>query len=129
MRLYHVCSPGYQRDMLTWRHPHLPLTTQSTIKTLRKLARASCCRSNFSICFRIWKSSPARALAQFSRNDSALCREQSRLTNITGNEGCVRYPTEGNNSSHELTTAMHHLPNCLAATNVSKSLQLGFKPW
>ena len=23
--LYHECSPGYQRDMLIWRHPHLPL--------------------------------------------------------------------------------------------------------
>ena len=22
--LYHVCSPGHQRDMLTWRHPRLP---------------------------------------------------------------------------------------------------------
>ncbi len=56
--------------------------------------------------------------------NSALCRGQSRLTNITDNEGCVRYPTEGNNSSHELTTAMHHLTNCLAATIVSYCLQL-----
>ena len=23
-RLYYVFSPGHQRDMLTWRHPHLP---------------------------------------------------------------------------------------------------------
>ena len=23
--LYYVCSPRYQRDMLIWRHPHLPL--------------------------------------------------------------------------------------------------------
>src|SRR3989344_4427105 len=38
-------------------------------------------------------------------------RGQSRLTLVTGNKGCVRYPTEGNNSSHELTTAMHHLPH------------------
>ena len=60
---------------------------------------------------------------------SALCRGQSRLTLVTGNEGCVRYPTEGNNSSHELTTAMQHLPNCLATTDVSARLQLGFKPW
>ena len=22
--LYHVCSPGHQRAMLIWRHPHLP---------------------------------------------------------------------------------------------------------
>ena len=24
LRLYYVCSPGCQRDMLTWRHPRLP---------------------------------------------------------------------------------------------------------
>ena len=35
---------------------------------------------------------------------SSPVRGQSRLTNITGNEGCVRYPTEGNDSNHELTT-------------------------
>ena len=23
--LYYACSPRYQRDMLIWRHPHLPL--------------------------------------------------------------------------------------------------------
>ena len=34
----------------------------------------------------------------------------SRLTLVTANEGCVRYPTEGNDSNHELTTAMQHLP-------------------
>ncbi len=54
----------------------------------------------------------------------ALCRGQSRLILITGNEGCVRYPTEGNNSNHELTTAMHHLSNCLATIEVSSYLQL-----
>ena len=51
---------------------------------------------------------------------------QSRLTLVTGNEGCVRYPTEGNNSNHELTTAMQHLSNCLAAIDVSAYLQLDF---
>ena len=85
-----TCVAQGIRDMLTWRHPHLPPTTQSTIH-LRMYA---------------------------------LCRGQSRLTNITDNEGCVRYPTEGNNSSHELTTAMHHLTNCLATTIVSYCLQL-----
>ena len=55
-RLYHVCSPRCQRDMLTWRHPRLPPTTQFTITY-------------------------------------ELSRGQSRLTYITGNEGCVRYPT------------------------------------
>jgi hypothetical protein len=40
---------------------------------------------------------------------SSPVRGQSRLTLVTGNEGCVRYPTEGNGSNHELTTAMHHL--------------------
>ena len=64
-----------------------------------------------------------------SSSPSSPVRGQSRLTYKTGNEGCVRYPTEGNNSNHELTTAMHHLPNCLATANVSAGLQLGFKPW
>src|ERR1041385_5665524 len=50
---------------------------------------------------------------------SSLVRGQSRLTYKTGNAGCVRYPTEGNNSSHELTTTMHHLPNSLAGALVS----------
>ena len=54
---------------------------------------------------------------------------QSRLTYKTGNEGCVRYPTEGNNSSHELTTTMHHLPTRLARDLVSETLRVGFKPW
>ncbi len=75
--------------MLTWRHPHLPPTTQHTTLPIALSA------------------------------GTVLCRGQSRLTLVTGNEGCVRYPTEGNNSSHELTTAMHHLSNCLAATKVS----------
>lgn len=44
-----------------------------------------------------------------SRAFHALKRGQSRLTLVTANEGCVRYPTEGNDSNHELTTAMHHL--------------------
>src|SRR3989344_5494398 len=33
---------------------------------------------------------------------SSPVRGQSRLTNITGNEGCVRYPTEGNDSIYFL---------------------------
>ena len=44
-----------------------------------------------------------------SSSPSSPVRGQSRQTLITGNEGCVRYPTEGNDSNHELTTAMHHL--------------------
>ena len=59
-----------------------------------------------------------------SSSPSSPVRGQSRLTCKTGNAGCVRYPTEGNNSSHELTTAMHHLTNCLATTKVSSCLQL-----
>ena len=60
-------------------------------------------------------SSPSSHDTEHNRTEPiyALCRGQSRLTNITDNEGCVRYPTEGNNSSHELTTAMHHLPYTL----------------
>ncbi len=41
-------------------------------------------------------------------------RGQSRVTLVTHDEGCARYPTEGNNSSHELTTAMQHLLTRLA---------------
>jgi hypothetical protein len=37
---------------------------------------------------------------------------QSRMILITYNKGCVRFPTERNNSSHELTTTMHHLSKC-----------------
>ena len=44
-----------------------------------------------------------------SSSPSSPVRGQSRQTLVTGNEGCVRYPTEGNGSNHELTTAMHHL--------------------
>ena len=55
-----------------------------------------------------------------------LLRGQSRLTLITGNRGCVRYPTEGNSSNHELTTAMQHLSIRLAATNVSAGLRMDF---
>jgi len=44
-----------------------------------------------------------------SSSPSSPDKGQSRLTLVTDNEGCVRYPTEGNNSNHELTTAMHHL--------------------
>ena len=58
--------------------------------------------------------------------DYGLSREQSRLTNITGNEGCVRYPTEGNNSNHELTTAMHHLSSRLARVLLSQDFRLDF---
>src|SRR3989338_4112663 len=54
-----------------------------------------------------------------SSSPSSPVRGQSRLTFKTGNEGCVRYPTEGNNSSHELTTTMHHLPTRLARSKVS----------
>ena len=37
-----------------------------------------------------------------SSSPSSPVRGQSRLTNITGNEGCVRYPTEGNGSIYYL---------------------------
>ena len=57
---------------------------------------------------------------------SAFWAGRSRLTLITGNRGCVRYPTEGNSSNHELTTAMQHLSIRLAATDVSASLRMDF---
>ena len=55
-----------------------------------------------------------------------LLRGQSRLTLITGNRGCVRYPTEGNSSNHELTTAMQHLSSRLSAAHVSAGIRLDF---
>ena len=61
-----------------------------------------------------------------SSSPSSPVRGQSRLTLVTGNEGCVRYPTEGNNSNHELTTTMHHLPNTLEGILLSQDVQLGF---
>ena len=54
----------------------------------------------------------------------ALRAGRSRLTLVTGNRGCVRYPTEGNSSNHELTTAMQHLSSRLATTSVSRDLRL-----
>ena len=50
---------------------------------------------------------------------SELWAGQSRVTLVTHDKGCVRYPTEGNSSNHELTTAMHHLPMSLARALVS----------
>ncbi len=55
---------------------------------------------------------------------SSPVRGQSRLTYLTDNGGCVRYPTEGNSSSHELTTAMHHLWSRPKALNVSAEIRL-----
>src|SRR4029078_5499229 len=51
---------------------------------------------------------------------------QSRLTLVTGNEGCVRYPTEGNGSNHELTTAMHHLSYTLEGFSGFPERAVGF---
>ena len=62
-------------------------------------------------------------------NPYAQITGQSRVTLVTHDKGCVRYPTEGNSSNHELTTAMHHLSNCLARAIVSLGFQLGFKSW
>jgi hypothetical protein len=82
MRLYYVCSPGCQRDMLIWRHPLLPPSTLITMK-------------NYLIIINYVQRAG-----------------QSRMILITYNKGCVRFPTERNNSSHELTTTMHHLSKC-----------------
>ena len=49
------------------------------------------------------------------------------MTLVTHDEGCARYPTEGNSSNHELTTTMQHLSNCLARASVSGSFQLSFR--
>ena len=57
---------------------------------------------------------------------TTLWAGRSRLTLVTGNRGCVRYPTEGNSSNHELTTAMQHLSSRLSTTHVSAGLRLDF---
>ena len=54
---------------------------------------------------------------------------QSRVTLVTRDKGCVRYPTEGNSSNHELTTAMHHLSTSLAGAIVSLGFLVSFKSW
>src|SRR3989344_7066545 len=61
-----------------------------------------------------------------SSSPSSPVRGQSRLTLITGNEGCVRYPTEGNNSNNELTTTMHHLSSTLEGSVPFRSDAAGF---
>ncbi len=61
-----------------------------------------------------------------SSSPSSPVRGQSRLTLVTGNEGCVRYPTEGNDSNHELTTAMHHLSYTLEGFPAFAGRAVGF---
>ena len=62
-------------------------------------------------------------------NNYILGSGQSRVTLVTHDKGCVRYPTEGNSSNHELTTAMHHLSTCLARAIVSLGFHVSFKSW
>ena len=58
---------------------------------------------------------------------SSPVREQSRLAiKATDNGGCVRYPTEGNSSNHELTTTMHHLPSTLEGSSPFGENAAGF---
>ena len=64
-----------------------------------------------------------------SSSPSSPVRGQSRLILITGNEGCVRYPTEGNDSNHELTTAMHHLSYTLEGFLAFARRAVGFLVW
>ena len=61
-----------------------------------------------------------------SSSPSSPVRGQSRQTLVTGNEGCVRYPTEGNDSNHELTTAMHHLSYTLEGFPAFAGRAVGF---
>jgi len=56
-----------------------------------------------------------------SSSPSSPVRGQSRLILITGNEGCVRYPTEGNDSCHELTTVSS--PLLLMARTILSSVR------
>ena len=86
--------------MRTWRHPRLPPRIQRTFVRILNL--------NFKL-----------KISHLCFRKNALNTGQSRLTLVTTNEGCARYPTEGNNSSHELTTAMQHLPTSLARALVS----------
>ena len=73
--------------------------------------------------------STEKTIIRITLDNSVLCAEQSRVTNITHDKGCVRYPTEGNSSNHELTTAMHHLSTCLARAIVSLGFHVSFKSW
>src|SRR5262249_5050825 len=99
--------------MLTWRHPHLPPSPQHT--------RAERDRNYLRLCTYILLS------FLFPTSRSHIVRAgRSRLTLVTGNRGCVRYPTEGNSSNHELTTAMQHLSSRLSATDVSAGIRLDF---
>lgn len=53
--------------------------------------------------------SPCKNFYKIYNDNYEQWARQSRMILITYNKGCVRFPTEGNNSSHELTTTMHHL--------------------
>ena len=90
--------------MLTWRHPLLPP------RNLLARARKQLANGNrqsgltlFTYCYLL-----------IATNSCAQITGQSRVTLVTHDKGCVRYPTEGNSSNHELTTAMHHLLKSLA---------------
>ena len=48
VRLYYVCSPGCQRDMLTWRHPLLPPSTLLS----KLLSKAQCWAVSSDTCNR-----------------------------------------------------------------------------
>src|SRR3990167_2239293 len=59
-----------------------------------------------------------------SSSPSSPVRVQSRLIRVTGNEGCVRYPTEGNDSCHELTTVSS--PLLLVARTILSPREISF---
>ena len=73
--------------------------------------------------------SPDKIFLQNTLCSSEQITGQSRVTLVTHDKGCVRYPTEGNSSNHELTTAMHHLSTCLAMAIVSLGFHVSFKSW
>ena len=95
--------------MLTWRHPLLPPRNLRTkIKAIKY--RMQSIESMYIAIHVIYN---LHSILQNLKSCTQITG-QSRVTLVTHDKGCVRYPTEGNSSNHELTTAMHHLLSCLA---------------
>ena len=128
--------------MLTWRHPLLPprnLVTkvivyfvESTADCCEKLAEGVRFLSKAIYCpvgLHKLSLSPSLNFLQNTQWSSEQITGQSLVTLVTQDKGCVRYPTEGNSSNHELTTAMHHLSTSLARAIISLGFHVGFKPW
>ena len=128
--------------MLTWRHPLLPprnlftkvimYFVESTTFVMRQFlgehSKNRTCDLQLSklALYHCKAICSTKNSLQNTQCSSEQITGQSRVTLVTHDKGCVRYPTEGNSSNHELTTAMQHLSIRLAATDVSASLRMDF---